>query len=169
MVGLDLAKTRLDQAVEDSIQRAVDHLLRLQSPDGFCWAELESNVTMASQHLLLEEFLGIGDAPRRRKLCTYLLDHQQADGSWGGIQPPWVYSLIVLHCLGYANDHPVMARGLRGLYEGFALETDRTFTIQPCVSPVWDTALAVTALREAGLAAVDAIDKRRLGRDLRPV
>jgi squalene-hopene/tetraprenyl-beta-curcumene cyclase len=93
---------------------------------------------------------------RRRALAAcerWILAHQEADGSWGGIQPPWVYSLIALACLGYANDHPVMARGIRGLLHDFAIETDETFTVQPCVSPVWDTALAVTGLREAGLPA----------------
>src|SRR6185312_5509257 len=83
----------------------------------------------------------------------WIVDHQEADGSWGGIQPPWVYSLIALKCLGYSNDHPVMARGIAGLLSGFALETEDEFTIQPCISPVWDTALAITGLREAGLPA----------------
>ncbi|HZP56734.1 MAG TPA: squalene--hopene cyclase, partial [Dehalococcoidia bacterium] len=95
---------------------------------------------------------------RRRALraCErWILDHQEADGSWGGIQPPWVYSLIALKCLGYRNDHPVMARGIDGLVHGFALETETTFTVQPCVSPVWDTALAVSGLREAGVPADD--------------
>ncbi len=95
---------------------------------------------------------------RRRALraCErWIIDHQEADGSWGGIQPPWVYSLMALKCLGYRNDHPVMAKGIAGLLEGFAIETDETFTVQPCVSPVWDTALAITGLREAGVAADD--------------
>ncbi len=95
---------------------------------------------------------------RRRALraCErWILDHQERDGSWGGIQPPWVYSLIALKCLGYRNDHPAMAAGIRGLLHGFALETDETFTVQPCVSPVWDTALALTGMREAGVPADD--------------
>ncbi len=45
----------------------------------------------------------------------WIIDRQEADGSWGGIQPPWVYSLIALHLRGYPLDHPVMARGLAGL------------------------------------------------------
>ncbi len=46
---------------------------------------------------------------------------QEADGSWGGIQPPWVYSLMALHLGGYPLDHPVMRRGLEGL-ERFMVE-----------------------------------------------
>ncbi|MEE9199703.1 MAG: squalene--hopene cyclase [Dehalococcoidia bacterium] len=82
----------------------------------------------------------------------WIVEHQEADGSWGGIQPPWVYSLIALKCLGYSMDHPVMAKGFKG-FEGFAIQEDGTFRTQPCLSPVWDTAWAVIALRESGLAA----------------
>ncbi len=45
----------------------------------------------------------------------WIVDRQEADGSWGGIQPPWVYSLIALHLRGYQIDHPVIRRGLDGL------------------------------------------------------
>jgi squalene-hopene/tetraprenyl-beta-curcumene cyclase len=83
----------------------------------------------------------------------WIVAHQEADGSWGGIQPPWVYSLIALKCRGFANDHPVMARGIAGLLGDFGLHEDGSFTVQPCLSPIWDTALAVTGLREAGLPA----------------
>lgn len=83
----------------------------------------------------------------------WIVDHQEVDGSWGGIQPPWVYSLIALRCLGYANDHPVVAKGIEGLLTRFSIENDEELTVQPCVSPVWDTALAITGLREAGVSA----------------
>ena len=95
---------------------------------------------------------------RRRALAAcerWIVERQEADGSWGGIQPPWVYSLIALKCRGYSLDHPVMRKGLEGLLTSFALRRDDTFTVQPCLSPVWDTALAVTGLREAGLPASD--------------
>ncbi|MFN0095420.1 MAG: squalene--hopene cyclase [Dehalococcoidia bacterium] len=326
--------------LDETIERASDYLLSLQHADGYWWAELEANVTMASEHLLLEHFLGIGEAGRWAKLCRYILKrqlpdgswpvyyggpgdlsvtteayfalklagvdpespemnrarafiranggaesariftklwlalfgqfdwdalpvmapemilfpdkspftiyefaswarativailvvwahkpvvsipesrgvaelfldskgrstiafkrdrkpltwrncfvaadqllrfheripwkplrkraleacerwivgHQEADGSWGGIQPPWVYSLIALKCRGYANDDPVVAKGIHGLLNDFGLYRDGTFTVQPCLSPIWDTCLAVTGLREAGLAADD--------------
>jgi squalene-hopene/tetraprenyl-beta-curcumene cyclase len=93
---------------------------------------------------------------RERSLAAaerWIVEHQEADGSWGGIQPPWVYSLIALKCRGYSNDHPVMAKGIHGLLNDFGLHEDGTFTVQPCLSPVWDTCLAVTGLREAGIHA----------------
>jgi squalene-hopene/tetraprenyl-beta-curcumene cyclase len=83
----------------------------------------------------------------------WIVDRQEGDGSWGGIQPPWVYSLIALSLRGYPLDHPVMRRGIEGL-EGFVVE-DGTRRVEACQSPVWDTALAVVALSDAGLPADD--------------
>ncbi len=79
---------------------------------------------------------------------------QEADGSWGGIQPPWVYSLMALHLRGYPLDHPVIEAGLRGLDE-FAIEDGGVRRLEACQSPVWDTALAVVALADAGVAPDD--------------
>jgi squalene-hopene/tetraprenyl-beta-curcumene cyclase len=80
----------------------------------------------------------------------WILDHQEADGSWGGIMLPWIYSLMVLKSLGYDLDHPAIARGLAGI-EDFIVEDESTLRLQPAVSPVWDTAWTVIALRETGL------------------
>lgn len=91
----------------------------------------------------------------------WIVRRQEADGSWGGIQPPWVYSLMALHLCGYPLEHPVMRRGLDGL-DGFMVEdrddsrgvgapTGPSRRLEACQSPVWDTALAMIALRDGGL------------------
>ena len=85
-----------------------------------------------------------------RRAERWILDHQEADGSWGGIQPPWVYSLMALSSLGYPSDHPVISRGLAG-FDDFSIEEGDTLRIQACVSPLWDTALAMNALLDSGL------------------
>lgn len=85
-----------------------------------------------------------------RKAEQWIVAHQEADGSWGGIMLPWVYSLVALKCLGYPNDHPVVARGLAGM-ETFILEDGAAMHLQPALSPVWDTAYTTIALSEAGL------------------
>jgi squalene-hopene/tetraprenyl-beta-curcumene cyclase len=81
----------------------------------------------------------------------WIVRRQEADGSWGGIQPPWVYSLIALHLRGYAVDHPVIRAGLEGL-ERFTLHEPDSRRLEACQSPVWDTALALVALADAGVA-----------------
>ena len=84
----------------------------------------------------------------------WIVDRQEADGSWGGIQPPWVYSLIALTLRGYSVDHPVIQRGLAGL-EKFAIDDGGTRRLEACQSPVWDTALALIALADSGQARDD--------------
>ncbi|HUL25818.1 MAG TPA: squalene--hopene cyclase [Streptosporangiaceae bacterium] len=89
-----------------------------------------------------------------RRCAEWIIARQEQDGCWGGIQPPWVYSLIALHLLGYGPGHPVIKRGLAGL-ERFTI-TEETpdgpvRRLEACQSPVWDTVLAVIALADAGL------------------
>jgi len=86
----------------------------------------------------------------------WIVARQEADGSWGGIQPPWVYSLIALSLQGYSLEHPVMRAGIAGL-DGFTILEGDTRRIEACQSPVWDTALAVTALADAGIAPGDPV------------
>jgi squalene-hopene/tetraprenyl-beta-curcumene cyclase len=83
----------------------------------------------------------------------WIVDRQEADGGWGGIQPPWVYSLIALNLLGYPLDHPVMERGLAGM-QSFTIDEGQR-RVEACQSPVWDTCLSVIALHDAGVPGND--------------
>ncbi len=80
----------------------------------------------------------------------WIVRRQEADGLWGGIQPPVVYSIIALHVLGYPCDHPIIRSALDGL-ESFTIQDEKGRRIEACQSPVWDTALAVVALTDAGV------------------
>ncbi len=80
----------------------------------------------------------------------WIVERQESDGSWGGIQPPWVWSMIALHARGYALDHPVLQRALAGL-DSFTIDDEDGRRLEACQSPVWDTALALIALLDAGL------------------
>jgi squalene-hopene/tetraprenyl-beta-curcumene cyclase len=101
-------------------------------------------------------------APRRLRRAAmnaaarWIVERQENDGCWGGIQPPAVYSVIALRLLGYDLEHPVMRAGLDSL-DRFAVwhEEDGlpVRMIEACQSPVWDTCLAVIALADAGLPA----------------
>ncbi|WP_265442567.1 squalene--hopene cyclase [Flexivirga meconopsidis] len=89
-----------------------------------------------------------------REAAEWILARQEADGGWGGIQPPWVYSILALHSLGYPLNHPVLRAALDGL-EGFVITEDTTDgpvrRLEACQSPVWDTALTLNAFLEAGV------------------
>ena len=85
-----------------------------------------------------------------RKAERWIIERQEADGSWGGIQPPWVYSILALHLRGYPLDHPVMTKALDG-FDTFEVREDDMRWLECCQSPVWDTALAVVALGDAGV------------------
>ncbi|WP_433249233.1 squalene--hopene cyclase [Actinomadura nitritigenes] len=89
-----------------------------------------------------------------RRAAEWIVARQEADGCWGGIQPPWVYSLMALSLLGYDLDHPVMKRGLAGL-DRFTIEDEKGRRLEACQSPVWDTVLAMNALSDAGAPAGD--------------
>ncbi len=92
--------------------------------------------------------------PRLRRVALaraerWIVDRQEADGGWGGIQPPWVYSLIALNLLGHELDDPVMVRGLAGM-QSFTIDEDLR-RVEACQSPVWDTCLSLIALHDAGV------------------
>jgi len=77
---------------------------------------------------------------------------QEADGSWGGIQPPWVWGIIALKALGHDETDPTLRNAVLG-WDGFMVEDGDRLRPEACQSPVWDTALAVLALRACGVAA----------------
>src|SRR5262249_31814585 len=92
---------------------------------------------------------------RQKALDTaerWVVERQEAEGSGGGIQPPWGWSMGVLRGRGYGLDHPVLTRALAGL-DSFTVDDEDGRRLEACQSPVWDTALAVIALLDAGLPA----------------
>ncbi|MGH9044045.1 MAG: squalene--hopene cyclase [Acidimicrobiales bacterium] len=83
------------------------------------------------------------------KAERWIVAHQENDGCWGGIQPPWVYSLIALSLRGYSLEHPVIEAGIKGI-DSFTVTDSFSRRLEACQSPVWDTALAMIALADAG-------------------
>src|SRR5262245_18492009 len=83
-----------------------------------------------------------------RQAEQWVLDHQDLNGGWGGIQPAMLNSVMALHCLGHAADHPAVAKGIQAI-EDFLMETGGYLFFQPCVSPVWDTVWAIKALLDS--------------------
>ncbi len=81
----------------------------------------------------------------------WILERQEATGDWGGIIPAMLNSMLALRSLNYDVNDPIVVRGLQAV-DNFAIETEDFYRIQPCVSPVWDTAWAIRALVESGFA-----------------
>jgi squalene-hopene/tetraprenyl-beta-curcumene cyclase len=108
------------------------------------------------------------------RAIDWILARQEADGGWGGIQPPWVYSILALHLTGRPLDDPAVAKAIAGL-EGFLIREDApdgpVRRLEACQSPVWDTCLAVTALLDAGTEPDDPAVRRAcewmLGEEIR--
>jgi squalene-hopene/tetraprenyl-beta-curcumene cyclase len=86
-----------------------------------------------------------------RKAESWLLEHQDADGGWGGIFPAITHSVMALHALGHPTHEGPVARGLQAIRDLEIHTDDERLWVQPCLSPVWDTAWAVLALCRAGL------------------
>ena len=80
----------------------------------------------------------------------WILERQEATGDWGGIIPAMLNSLLALRCLDYDVADPIVQRGLQAV-DRFAIETSDTYRVQPCVSPIWDTAWVMRALVESGI------------------
>jgi squalene-hopene/tetraprenyl-beta-curcumene cyclase len=80
----------------------------------------------------------------------WMLERQEPTGDWGGIIPPMLNALLMMKTLNYSVNDPTVRRGFEAVAR-FAVETEDTYWIQPCLLPVWDTALAVRALAESGL------------------
>src|SRR5215831_8276996 len=82
----------------------------------------------------------------------WLRERLALPGGLGGIFPAMVNAVLALRCLGRPDDEPLIRGQLKEI-EALGVETADSLHYQPCVSPVWDTALAVNALIESGLPA----------------
>lgn len=78
----------------------------------------------------------------------WLLEHLERSEGMGAIYPAMVNAIFALAAMGYAADHPLTARE-RGYLAQFEIQEDDSIRLQPCLPPVWDTALAMAALEEA--------------------
>jgi len=93
--------------------------------------------------------------PLRRRALKAAEDwmvERMGEGSDGlsAIFPAMLNAMMALRVLGYPEDSPLVRKADRD-FEGLFVDTPDDFRIQPCLSPVWDTAITSIALAESGL------------------
>jgi squalene-hopene/tetraprenyl-beta-curcumene cyclase len=89
-----------------------------------------------------------------RKAEKWMLARFEMSDGLGAIYPSIMNSIIALRCLGYSVDDPQFIRATDE-FEKLGIEEPDGFRMQPCKSPVWDTAYALFALGECGVPAHD--------------
>ncbi|HZZ30054.1 MAG TPA: squalene--hopene cyclase [Pirellulales bacterium] len=77
----------------------------------------------------------------------------------GAIFPPMVWAIVALRALGYDDKHSEMQYCRQRLWD-LVIENEDSARLQPCKSPVWDTALTLRALIASGLGGQDAAVER---------
>jgi len=80
----------------------------------------------------------------------WMLERFQSSDGLGAIFPPMVWSIVALECLDFDDDSPEMLYCHRQLRDLFLDQEDAT-RVQPCKSPVWDTAITLRALAASGV------------------
>lgn len=100
-----------------------------------------------------------------RKAEAWIVERMRPDTTegLGAIFPPMVYVQIAFQALGYNRNHPLIRQAEADL-DAFMIDEPNSdprldhVRLQPCFSPVWDTAIALDALGEAGFSS--AVDER---------
>ncbi len=90
-----------------------------------------------------------------KKAEKWMLERLEMSDGLGAIYPGILNSIIALRALGYSTDDPQVIRAIDE-FEALGIEEKETFRMQPCKSPVWDTAYALFALGEAGVPGDDS-------------
>jgi squalene-hopene/tetraprenyl-beta-curcumene cyclase len=85
-----------------------------------------------------------------KKAEKWMLERFEGSGGLAAIFPAMLNSLIALKAMGYADDHPQVLRAEREL-KRLEHETENSVRIEPCFSPVWDTAIVAICLHESGI------------------
>ena len=109
-------------------------------------------------HKFAEVFAHYGIHPFRKmalkKAEQWMLERFEGSDGLAAIFPAMLNALIALKALGYNDDHPQVRRAEYELKK-LEHETADSVRIEPCFSPVWDTAIVAICLRESGVPEDD--------------
>ncbi len=107
-------------------------------------------------HKLAEWFARHGLHPFRKRALKraeqWMVERFEGSDGLAAIFPGMVNSIIAMKALGYPDDHPEVVRAHGELLKHMHHEPD-SVRIEPCLSPVWDTAIVEICLRESGVPA----------------
>ncbi len=117
-------------------------------------------ITWRNVFLVVDKLLKLYDASpvkpfRKRALeksLAWLLEREENSGGLGAIFPAMTHAIMAYKCMGLGDNHPAICKELAEL-AAFEIEEDDTIHLQPCVSPIWDTAIVVNSLIDSGYPA----------------
>lgn len=127
-----------------------------RDPEFFTWRNFF--LRLDKLHKFAELWAGAGIHPFRKralKRCEeFMLERFEGADGLASIFPAMLNAVIALKALGYPDDSPVLKNAIHEL-EKLEHHTEDNMRIEPCFSPVWDTAIVSIALRESGISEDD--------------
>ena len=116
-------------------------------------------LTWRNVFLVMDKILKLYDAspvkPFRKlalkRSLEWLLEREEKSGGLGAIFPAMAHAIMAYKCMGYEDNHWAIAKELAEL-AAFEIEEDDMIRMQPCVSPIWDTAIVINSLIDSGYA-----------------
>lgn len=125
---------------------------------GLQWAD--KPITWRNLFLVVDKVLKLYDAmPLKpfRKLALkrslqWILEREENSGGLGAIFPAMTHAIMAYKCMGFPDNHPAICKELAEL-AAFEIEDEQTIRLQPCISPVWDTALVLNSMADSGYPA----------------
>ena len=132
-------------------------------PQGLTWRNFF--LWLDKVHKFAEWFAQMGIHPFRKRALKkaeqWMIERCEGSDGLAAIFPAMLNSLIAFKALGYLDGHPQVVRAEREL-KRLQHETEDDVRIEPCFSPVWDTAIVAICLRESGLPADHPILRRAM-------
>jgi squalene-hopene/tetraprenyl-beta-curcumene cyclase len=133
------------------------------------WITAPTTSPLSRGFELLDRFLRLGEPyfpanARRRAIdraVDFVTERLNGEDGLGGIFPAMANAVMMLDCLGYRPDHRLYATAWAAVRKLLVRDGERAYC-QPCLSPVWDTALACHALMDADEGQLDTTIRRGL-------
>ncbi len=140
----------MEKGIAELFKQAPDTPLWPAKPSGrlLGWANFFLGIDWIYKKI--EPWLGPIRRLALKRAAAWMREHLRESAGLGAIFPPMIYTVIVYRCLGVPDDAPEMQEALAQL-DKFMIEEGDTIRLQPCFSPVWDTALTLNALADAEL------------------